>query len=369
MSDPTFVSLKSGTARFRILAELNELHLKYRDHNEGKVASYIPELSKADPAWFGIAIATADGHVYEVGDYDRTFTVQSIANPFMFGLALEDRGFQKVRSHVGVEPSGDSFNAVQVHAKGVAHNPMINAGAITVASLIRGKDPTDRLNRVLDLFGRFTGHDVLVDMKAYISERSSAHRNRAIAHLLHNFGILEGDIDAALDLYFQQCSTIVTCRDLAVMAATLANAGTNPLTGKPALDRRNVKEVLSVMFTCGMYSYSGQWVYSVGLPAKSGVGGGILAVVPGQMGIGVFSPALDPHGNSLRGIKVCEELSRRFCLHLFQVLLGDSAFEEIAGGPRRRAPQGLQLEARADEERPVSDSVRSAKPAGPPEGA
>ncbi len=332
----TFVSLKSGTARFRILAELNELHLKYRDHTEGKVASYIPELAKADPKWFGIAIATADGHVYEVGDFDRRFTIQSIANPFMFGLALEERGFAKVRSHVGVEPSGDSFNAVQIHPKGIAHNPMINAGAITIASLINGTDPTERLTRMLDRFARFAGHDVLVDMKTYVSEKGSAHRNRAIAHFLHNFGILEGDIDAALDLYFQQCSTLVTCRDLAVMAATLANAGTNPLTGLQALDRRNVKEVLSVMFTCGMYSYSGQWVYSVGLPAKSGVGGGILAVVPGQMGIGVFSPALDPHGNSLRGIKVCEELSAKFSLHLFQVLLGDSAFDEIAGSVRAR---------------------------------
>jgi glutaminase len=194
---------------------------------------------------------------------------------------------------------------------------MVNAGAIAIAGLIRGEDPTDRLKKLLTMFRRFVGHDVSIDMSVFVSERTTGHRNRAIAHLMLNFGMVDPDIEQALDLYFQQCSVLVSSRDLAAIAATLANDGVNPLTGERALEARYVRDLLSLMYTCGMYDYAGEWAYSVGLPAKSGVGGGIMAVVPGKLGIGVFSPPLDARGNSVRGIKVCQAMSDELNLHLF----------------------------------------------------
>jgi glutaminase len=169
------------------------------------------------------------------------------------------------------------------------------------------------------MFRRYTGREMFVDMAVFTSERTTGHRNRAIAHLMLNFDMVDANIDDILDLYFKQCSVLVNCRDLAVMGATLANNGVNPLTGETALDSQYVKDVLSVMYTCGMYDYSGEWAYRVGLPAKSGVGGGIVAVVPRKLGIGVFSPLLDPRGNSVRGVKVCEDLSLHFGLHAFDL--------------------------------------------------
>jgi glutaminase len=168
------------------------------------------------------------------------------------------------------------------------------------------------------MFSKYTGHNALVDISVFTSERSTGHRNRAIAHLMLNFGMIDHNIEEVLDLYFQQCAVMVNCQDLALMAATLANRGINPITGKQALDSRYIKDILSIMYTCGMYNFAGEWAYKVGLPAKSGVCGGIIAVVPHKIGIGVFSPLLDMRGNSLRGVKVCEELSRRLGLHLFE---------------------------------------------------
>jgi glutaminase len=195
---------------------------------------------------------------------------------------------------------------------------MVNAGAIATADLIGGADPSARVNRLLEAFRRYTGRKLDVDMSVFMSERTTGHRNRAIAHLLLNFGMVGPRLDETLDLYFQQCSALVNCHDLAMMGATLANGGVNPLTRERAVEARYVKDILSVMYSCGMYDYSGQWGYDVGLPAKSGVGGGIVAVVPGRLGIGVFSPLLDPRGNSVRGIETCVELSRRFGLHVFE---------------------------------------------------
>jgi glutaminase len=191
------------------------------------------------------------------------------------------------------------------------------------------------------MFQRYVGHPVSVDMAVFTSERATGHRNRAIAHLMLNFGMIDARVDEALDLYFKQCSVLVTCRDLAMMGATLANQGVNPLTGERAIAAEYVRDVLSVMYTCGMYDYAGEWAYRVGLPAKSGVGGGILAVVPGQAGIGVFSPRLDVHGNSVRGIRVCEDLSERFGLHIFDGRVPSELFAAAtAGGPGRTPPSG-----------------------------
>lgn len=195
---------------------------------------------------------------------------------------------------------------------------MVNAGAIATTSLIKGYGATDRLNRMLEMFQRYMGHDIFVDISVFMSERTTGHRNRAMAHLMLNFGMIDPKIDEALDLYFQQCSVMVNCHDLALMAATLANKGINPITKEQAVKTCYIKDILSVMYTCGMYNFAGEWVYKVGLPAKSGVSGGIIVVVPNQGGIGVFSPLLDGNGNSVRGIKVCEELSQELKLHLFE---------------------------------------------------
>ena len=303
-----------------ILSALREMHEKYRGNLDGKVATYIPELAKANPDHFGITLVTADGETYEVGDSRRLFTIQSISKPFIYGLALEDHGLDYVLSKVGVEPSGEAFNSIVFDEQNNRpFNPMVNAGAIVTVALIKGDGHDQRLRRVLDMFTRFAGRPVEIDRSVFFSERATGDRNRAIAYLERNFGMIDHRIDEHLDLYFEQCSVLVNAKDLAVMAATLANNGVNPVTGKRAIQEQQVKNVLSVMHSCGMYDYAGEWSYRVGLPAKSGVGGGIIAVLPGQFGIGTFSPLLDKQGNSCRGIQVCEELSDRFKLHMFRV--------------------------------------------------
>ncbi|MEA5569302.1 glutaminase A [Anabaena sp. UHCC 0399] len=301
-----------------LLKVINELHVKYQSLKEGILANYIPELAKVNPDLFSICIVTVDGQVYEVGDYQQLFTIQSISKVFAYGLALEDHGRDYVLTKVGVEPTGEAFNAIILDEQSKRpYNPMVNAGAIATTSLIKGAGATERLNRLLDMFRRYIGHDVFVDISVFTSERSTGHRNRAMAHLMLNFGMIDQNIEEALDLYFQQCAVMMNCRDLAVMAATLANRGANPITGEQAVDKRYIKDILSVMYTCGMYNFAGEWAYKIGIPAKSGVCGGIMAVVPHQMGIAVFSPPLDSRGNSVRGVKVCEELSQRLGLHLF----------------------------------------------------
>jgi glutaminase len=297
---------------------LHQLHSRYTSLRDGQVATYIPQLAKANPEWFGIALATTTGHVYETGDSRQAFTIQSISKPFVYGLALEDNSRAEVLKKIGVEPTGDAFNAISLEpGTGRPRNPMINAGAIAAAGMIAGKIPATRLRRMLEMFAAHTGQAVTVDQEVYQSEADTGHRNRAIGHMLRNFDILTEPPDPVVDLYFKQCSVSVTCRDLAVMAATLANHGVNPLTGRTALRGEYVESVLSVMGSSGMYDYAGEWLYRVGMPAKSGVSGGVLAVLPGQLGIGVFSPPLDSHGNSVRGLRVCDDLSRFFDLHLY----------------------------------------------------
>jgi glutaminase len=310
---------------------LKDLHLKYKSLNEGKLASYIPELAKVNPDLFSICVMTVDGRVYEVGDFDQLFTIQSISKVFVHGLALEDHGRDYVLTRVGVEPTGDSFNSIVLDERSKRpYNPMVNAGAIATTSLIKGTGPTERLNRMLDMFRRYIGrHDIFIDISVFMSERTTGHRNRAMAHLMLNFGMIDEKFDEALDLYFQQCSLMVSCRDLAVMAATLANNGVNPITKEQAVDSSYIKDILSVMYTCGMYNFAGEWAYKVGLPAKSGVSGGIIVIVPNQIGIGIFSPLLDERGNSVRGVKVCEELSQQFGLHMFDSAMGSCKFLEM----------------------------------------
>ncbi|MBL8481695.1 MAG: glutaminase A [Rhodocyclaceae bacterium] len=309
-----------------IQAYLEDLHARLAGIRDGDVASYIPELTRADPDWFGIALVTVDGHVYQVGDSHQKFTIQSISKAITYGLALEDRGVERVRAKVGVEPSGEAFNSISLEKDtGRPFNPMINAGAIATTGLIDGPGWDGKFRRIMQRFEKFVGHPVSMDEDVYRSERDTGHRNRAIAHLLRNANIIEEFPEEVVDLYFRQCSILVTARDLAVMGATLANNGVNPITSVIAQQGQYVDKMLSVMSTCGMYDYSGNWVYSVGMPAKSGVGGGIMAVLPGQFGLGVFSPPLDKKGNSFRGVRVCEELSRDFGLHLLKVVRATSA--------------------------------------------
>jgi len=297
---------------------LDELHATFRMVSDGTVASYIPELSKANSDWFGIAIVTTDGQVFHVGDTEQFFTIQSVSKPFTYGMALEDVGRDRVFSKVAVEPTGKSFNSIVLdETTGRPPNPMMNSGAIAIGDLIAGETLTDKLNRLLAVFKRYTGRDVHVDAPVFTSERLTSHRNRAITNLLYASGTVTGDIEEVLDFYIQQCALLVNTIDLATMAATLANRGINPCTGERALEQIYVRDVLSVMHSCGMYDSSGEWAYRVGIPAKSGVSGAIIGVVPDRMGIAVFSPPLDERGHSVRGLKVFEALSEKLCLHIF----------------------------------------------------
>jgi glutaminase len=314
--DALLARMKSAASPLR--DTLHELHARYKTLDEGSVASYIPELAKADPNSFGISIVTVDGQSFDVGDYEQRFTMQSVSKPFVFGLALEDHGREHVLSKIGVQPIGEAFNSIMLdQSSNRPYNPMINAGAIAAADLVKGQDFPERVARMLDMFRRYCGREVHVNNSVFTSERATGHRNRAIGHLMLNFGMVGDELDETLELYFQQCSIMVTCHDLAVMGATLAGGGVNPITGERALETQYVKDLLSVMHTCGMYDYAGEWAYRVGIPAKSGVGGGIVAVVPGSIGIGTYSPRLDAKGNSVRGIKVCQDLADRFGLHVF----------------------------------------------------
>ncbi|MBP6901652.1 MAG: glutaminase A [Burkholderiaceae bacterium] len=335
---------------------LADLHRRLLPLDHGRVADYIPELGKADPAWFGIAIATVGGHVYEVGDSRQAFTIQSISKPLVYGMALEDGGPERVARTVGVEPSGEAFNSISLEpGSGRPMNPMINAGAIAASSLVGGADAAARLERVRRAVSAYAGRELDFDEAVYASERDTGHRNRAIGHLLRNYGILDGDPEPVLDLYFHQCALRVDARDLALIGATLANGGLHPQTGQRAVAADAVGPILSVMSTCGVYDFSGEWVYRVGLPAKSGVGGGIVAVLPGQLAIGVFSPALDARGNSVRGVATCEALSRELGLHGLQppraavgTLRAQYSLAQVRSKRQRTAAESAVLDADGD---------------------
>jgi len=307
--------------KFWLQQLVEDLHDKYATQSHGEVATYIPELGKADPDGFGICVATADGRIFEAGDSDQLFTIQSISKPFTYGMALEVYGQDKVSSHVGVEPSGDAFNSIELE-KGTNRpfNPMINAGAITVSALLYEYYGDEALEQVLARFSVAAGRSLAVDEAVYQSELRTGHRNRAIAHLLLNFGMIPDQVEPALDLYFKQCSILVNSRDLAVMGATLSNLGKNPVTGMDVYDIDRVKDMMSIMLTCGMYDYSGQWAYKVGVPAKSGVSGGVMSVVNRQLGVATYSPRLDERGNSSRGIDVCVDLANELGLHAFDCM-------------------------------------------------
>ncbi|MDG5772935.1 glutaminase A [Mycolicibacterium fortuitum] len=331
----------------RIRAEQIELR-------DGALASYIPELSTVDPESFGLSLSTSDGYVYESGDTAVEFTIQSISKPFTYALALELIGHDAVDAKIGVEPSGEAFNEISVdNVTKTPKNAMINAGAIAAVSLVPGAGADERFDRILEFYSACAGRRLHVDMDVYGSEKATGNRNRAIAYMLASFGVLDGDPDEVLDVYFRQCSVRVTSTDLARMATTLARGGCNPMTGRRVIGAKVVRRTLSVMVTCGMYDATGDWVSAVGMPAKSGVGGGIVAVLPGQLGIGVYSPRLDARGNSVRGVEVCRNLSSQLGLHFLSVTRESSstlrAVFEVSPGVRVYEVHGDLLFAGAEQ--------------------
>lgn len=298
---------------------LDQLVAEYAVVDDGELADYIPELTRVDPTGFGLTLSSSDGFLYESGDARTQFTIQSISKPFTYALALDVAGQEVVDAKIGVEPSGDAFNEISVdpHTK-TPKNAMINAGAIAAVSLVPGAGPDERFAKIRDFYSACAGRPLELDEDVYRSEKATGDRNRAIAYMLSSFGVLD-EPDDVLDVYFRQCSLKVTSVDLARMAATLARGGINPQTGRRVTSTAVVRRTLSVMVTCGMYNGAGDWVSAVGMPAKSGVGGGIAAVLPGQLGIGVYSPRLDSRGNSVRGVLVCRALSERLGLHFLTV--------------------------------------------------
>ncbi len=312
--------LKSGAAReHQLHTILRAAHSRHLANEGGALANYIPELAKVAPNSFGIAMATVTGDLYAVGDSEVPFTIQSVSKAFVYCLALELGGRDKVLARVGVEPSGDAFNSIVFNPDtNCPFNPMVNAGAITVSGIIREIAGAGAFDLILERLSDAAGRKLSVDEEVYRSESETGHRNRAIGHLLRNFGVIDGSVDDILDVYFRQCSILVTASDLARMGATLANVGENPVTGRQVFDLTAVRNTLAVMFTCGMYDYSGNWAFDIGLPAKSGVGGGIVGVVNRQLGIGAYSPRLDAKGNSVRGVAAFKDLADELGLHAFE---------------------------------------------------
>lgn len=321
------------------LEELYRRHLDLGDAADDVAGYYSPDRGHYEQAAgdegdrFGVCLVGVDGDVWTAGDHDVPFALQSLSKVFVYGLALEELGPEEVQRRVGVKPSAESFASLGFDEEtNRPFNPMVNAGALATTDMVLGdRTVEDSFERILTRLRLYSGNESLaVDEETFEAEQTGADRNRATAYLMRSDGMIEGDVDATLDLYLRQCSVQVTCRDLAVMAATLANGCVNPLTDERTLPLDRVRDLLSVMYTCGMYDYAGEWAFEVGVPAKSGVSGGILAVVPGKMGIGVFSPGLDRFGNSVRGTRVCVEISRRLGVHVFATEAEDS----LVGGAK-----------------------------------
>lgn len=287
----------------------------------GAVANYIPELAKADKNDFGIYIISENGEESFFGSFDKPFTMQSVVKPFILLLALADNGMERVEALCGVEATGkpfDAFNYSDRALTGEHINPMINAGAIALCTLINGSTAEEKFARLLDLVRRLSGNPTLeVNEAVYLSEKATGNKNRALAYMMKAYGMIGCDIEPLLDVYFKACSINATCKDFASIALVLANHGKNVLTGEVIVDEGYARYVNAILAICGMYDGSGEFALRVGIPAKSGVGGGIMGVVPSRMGIGLYAPSLDKKGNSLAGVKALEMLSKKLNLSVF----------------------------------------------------
>lgn len=314
---------------------LDKAHKQYKGLTEGKNADYIPALAKVDSALYGIALVTIDGQVIEVGDSTAPFSIQSISKAFTAARAMQELGAAEVEKRIGVSATGMPFNsiiAIEMNEKHPAGNPLVNPGAIATVSLLPAANAEERWNKILGTMSDAAGRKLSVDQEVYKSESETNTRNRSISYLLQAKEVLGADPDQTLDLYTRQCSVAVTAKDLAMMGATLANGGVNPVTGKRVVSPEVAAKTLATMQTNGLYENSGDWAFRVGVPAKSGVGGGLLAVVPGRFAIGTFAPPLDEAGNSVRGQKAIESIVKE---------LGGNVFEsrpKIAPKAARRTP-------------------------------
>ncbi|GAA4907678.1 glutaminase A [Actinomycetospora succinea] len=312
--------------------QLDELHARFGSFGEDQVVSYYPEDAPDDQRhFFGLAGTNIDGTQWQAGDCSVPFPLHSVSKVFTYGLALEDNGAEATLARVGVEPSGDPFNSItfdEVHHR--PYNPMINAGALVAANLVAGRDVDEKVDRILERYRAYSGNpNLAVDQRILRQQLRSNDRNLGLCYVMRSLGMITGDIDEVVETYLSACSITVTAADLSVMGATLANGGRNPLTGERAVAREYVRDIVSVMMTCGMYDAAGQWANEVGIPAKSGVSGDIVCVLPRYFGFGVYSPGLDVHGNSVRGVALCRELSETFGLHVFADP-ADSRFGRVA---------------------------------------
>lgn len=287
---------------------------------QGKVADYIPALAKQDGEKLGIVVVDFDGNIHSAGDVKDKFTLQSVSKIFTLMMAVNDNGAEEIFSKVGMEPTGDPFNSIiklETMNPQRPLNPMINAGAIAISSTIKGRDNEERFNRIVEFIEEIIGEKVTFNEEVYLSEKSTGDRNRAAAYFMKDVGVINGDVEEVLDLYFKHCSLEVDCIGLAKLSAMLANQGISTVTGKRVISKEIAQLVKSFMVTCGMYNSSGEFAIKVGIPAKSGVGGGIMAVVPNKYGVGVWGPALDKTGNSIAGVKILEDLSKELDWSIF----------------------------------------------------
>jgi glutaminase len=299
-----------------LLAEVFE---RYRSVTEGAVADYIPALAETDPSLFGVSMFSVTGRCASIGDASHLFSLQSISKAFVFALVCEAIGHEEAHRQLGVNATGLAFNSVMAIELNEERtmNPMVNAGAMATTSLVPGATYEDRWEFIRDGLSRFAGRSLELDAEVYASESATNLRNQGIAHLLQSYGRLYADPDETTDLYTRQCSLLVSATDLSVMGATLAGGGVNPLTGEHVIEAFHCKHVLAAMATAGLYEHSGDWLYEVGLPGKSGVSGGIVTISPGKGGLGTFSPPLDPAGNSVRGQRVTRYVSEKLGLNIF----------------------------------------------------
>jgi glutaminase len=305
------VTYASAQTAAEIDAALKAAHTKFQALQEGKNADYIPALAKVDPKIFGIALVTVDGKVYTVGDITSEVSIQSISKVFTMAKVIEDLGPEAIEKNMGVDATGQVFNSIVAieQYKGSEMNPLVNPGAITATSMVSGATREEIWNKILGTHSDFAGRPLTVNQEVFKSEAETNQRNQALSMLMYAYGHIKEEPLRACDIYTEQCAISVNAKDLATMAATLSNGGKNPVTGKQCMKAANVSKVLAVMATAGLYDDSGKWLYATGLPAKSGVGGGLLAVSPGKFGIAVISPPLDAAGNSVKAQKAIADIS------------------------------------------------------------
>ena len=308
MSNAALADAQSSDAAIKMA--LDAAYAQANGVNGGKNADYIPALAKVDPKIFGVALVTADGRVFTKGDTKSEVSIQSISKVFTLALVLDQRGSKAVEDNIGVDATGMPFNSIVAieQKKGLEQNPFVNPGAITATSMVKGDGRKAIWKSILDEYSAFAGRPLKINAEVYKSEADTNQRNQAIAALMYAYGRIKDNPARATDIYTEQCAVSVNAKDLAVMAATLANGGRNPVTGKIVMKSEDVPEVLAVMATAGLYDDAGKWLYKTGLPAKSGVGGGIIAIVPGKYGIAAISPPLDEAGNSVKSQAVIEQI-------------------------------------------------------------